>query len=30
LPPELLIAPVDPWLGRRPIWAKADAELVDG
>ncbi|MBO0735011.1 MAG: glycogen debranching enzyme family protein [Alphaproteobacteria bacterium] len=26
----LLIAPVDPPLGRRLIWAKADAELVDG
>jgi 4-alpha-glucanotransferase len=26
----LLIAPVDPPLGRRLVWAKADAELVDG
>jgi predicted glycogen debranching enzyme len=26
----LLIAPVDPPLGRRLLWAKADAELVDG
>ena len=26
----LLIAPVDPPLGRRLIWAKADAELIDG
>src|SRR5258707_3588645 len=25
----LLIAPVDPPLGRRLVWAKADAELVD-
>src|SRR4029077_19276302 len=28
--PGLLIAPVDPPLGRRLVWAKADAELVDG
>jgi len=26
----LLIAPVEPPLGRRLIWAKADAELIDG
>src|SRR5712671_1988747 len=26
----LLIAPVDPPLGRRLVWAKADAELVEG
>jgi predicted glycogen debranching enzyme len=26
----LLIAPVEPPLGRRLVWAKADAELVDG
>src|SRR5215471_13460349 len=26
----LLIAPMDPPLGRRLVWAKADAELVDG
>jgi predicted glycogen debranching enzyme len=26
----LLIAPVDPPMGRRLVWAKADAELVDG
>ena len=26
----LLVAPVDPPLGRRLVWAKADAELVDG
>jgi predicted glycogen debranching enzyme len=26
----LLIAPADPPLGRRLVWAKADAELVDG
>jgi 4-alpha-glucanotransferase len=26
----LLLAPVDPPLGRRLVWAKADAELVDG
>jgi predicted glycogen debranching enzyme len=26
----LLIAPVDPPLGRKLVWAKADAELVDG
>jgi predicted glycogen debranching enzyme len=26
----LLIAPVDPPLGRRLVWAKADAKLVDG
>jgi 4-alpha-glucanotransferase len=26
----LLIAPVDPPLGRRLVWAKADAELLDG
>jgi predicted glycogen debranching enzyme len=26
----LLIAPIEPPLGRRLIWAKADAELVDG
>src|SRR4249920_450364 len=26
----LLVAPVDPPLGRRLVWVKADAELVDG
>jgi predicted glycogen debranching enzyme len=26
----LLVAPIDPPLGRRLVWAKADAELVDG
>ena len=26
----LLIAPVEPPLGRRLVWAKADAELIDG
>jgi len=26
----LLLAPVDPPLGRRLVWAKADAELIDG
>ena len=26
----LLVAPVEPPLGRRLVWAKADADLVDG